>query len=84
MVVAYSRLHVVHRETRKNAAIERFVNPPDNTAPNGAGALSASGESSVNTAGFASAVHLGYHVFSSSTSPNNRIAPTYPGTAPRL
>src|SRR5215469_5597155 len=70
-----SRIHVVHRETRKNTAIERFVNPPDSTAPNGAGALSTSGETNISTAGFANAVHLGYHVFPSSTRPSSRMAP---------
>jgi hypothetical protein len=74
-VASTPRLHVVATETKKNTAIERFVNPPVNTAPSGAGTLSASGEISISAAGFASAVHFGYHVFPSSTSPSNKTPP---------
>jgi hypothetical protein len=75
--------HVVQIETAKNNAIERFVNPPDKTAPSGAGALSASGENNKSTAGFDSTVHLGYEVFPKNTRATSKMNAKYAGTAPK-
>ena len=79
-----AHLHVVKTEIPKNIATERLVNPPETTAPIGAGTTSTSGESNISTAGFANTVQLGYRVFLRNTRTSNTMAPKYPGTHARI